>query len=490
MNLVAKEYVAAHDDEQGVLILSQFAGASRELPEALIVNPYDADECATALRDALAMSVDEQRDRMRLMRNIIREFNVYRWAGRMLLDAAAMRQRKRFRDRMLAPSCLILAMTTPLDTPRPARFVRPPPPPLGSDCALFLDIDGTLAEFADLPDAVRIDQEIAVALPRITGELDGAVALITGRAITSADRLFPGLRLPIAGQHGSERRDAAGVIHLHAPVKDTQARLRKLLRGLAKRHPQLLLEDKGATIALHYRTAPQLAALVHRTLRRSLAHGADYAGYELQAGKMLLEVRPEGRDKGTAIDDFMAEAAVRGPPAGVRRRRPHGRARLRGRRAPGRLDDQGRPRSHRRALPPSRLRRREALAAGADQLGGHPFPRHHGHGLTTTRSLDLALIGNGRIGALVDERANIVWCCFPRFDGDPVFCALLDTAPLPQARAACGRSNWSTASSRRSRTLDNTAVLVDAAHRPQRRRRSRSPIARRVSSITDGCTSR
>jgi trehalose 6-phosphate synthase len=104
MNLVAKEYVAAHDDEQGVLILSQFAGASRELPEALIVNPYDADECATALRDALAMSVDEQRDRMRLMRNIIREFNVYRWAGRMLLDAAAMRQRKRFRDRMLAPT--------------------------------------------------------------------------------------------------------------------------------------------------------------------------------------------------------------------------------------------------------------------------------------------------------------------------------------------------------------------------------------------------
>jgi len=102
MNLVAKEYIAAHDDEQGVLILSQFAGASRELPEALIVNPYDADECANALREALAMSKDEQRDRMRLLRNIVREFNVYRWAGRMLLDAAAMHQRKRFRERVLS----------------------------------------------------------------------------------------------------------------------------------------------------------------------------------------------------------------------------------------------------------------------------------------------------------------------------------------------------------------------------------------------------
>ena len=100
MNLVAKEYVATREDERGVLILSQFAGASRELPEALIVNPYDADQCAEALHVALTMPADEQRDRMRLMRNLVREFNVYRWAGRMLLDAAAMRQRKRFRDRI------------------------------------------------------------------------------------------------------------------------------------------------------------------------------------------------------------------------------------------------------------------------------------------------------------------------------------------------------------------------------------------------------
>jgi len=98
MNLVAKEFVAAHDDEQGVLILSQFAGASRELSEALVVNPYDADQCAAALDAALNMPAAEQRDRMRMMRGVVREFNVYRWAGRMLLDAAVMRQRGRFRE--------------------------------------------------------------------------------------------------------------------------------------------------------------------------------------------------------------------------------------------------------------------------------------------------------------------------------------------------------------------------------------------------------
>jgi trehalose 6-phosphate synthase len=93
MNLVAKEFVAARDDEGGVLVLSQFTGAARELPEALIVNPYDADECATALHVALTMPARSSMARMRLMRGLVKQFNVYRWAGRMLLDAAALRRR-------------------------------------------------------------------------------------------------------------------------------------------------------------------------------------------------------------------------------------------------------------------------------------------------------------------------------------------------------------------------------------------------------------
>lgn len=99
MNLVAKEFVAARDDEQGVLILSQFTGAARELPEALIVNPYDTDQCAAALQMALTMPLAERRDRMRLMRGLVAEFNVYRWAGRMLLDAAVMRRHSRVQDK-------------------------------------------------------------------------------------------------------------------------------------------------------------------------------------------------------------------------------------------------------------------------------------------------------------------------------------------------------------------------------------------------------
>ncbi len=93
MNLVAKEFVAARDDEQGVLLLSTFAGASRELLEALIVNPFDATMMSEALLQALTMAPDEQRERMRPMREMVRDNNVYRWAGSMLLDAARLRKR-------------------------------------------------------------------------------------------------------------------------------------------------------------------------------------------------------------------------------------------------------------------------------------------------------------------------------------------------------------------------------------------------------------
>lgn len=100
MNLVAKEYVAARDDERGALVLSQFTGAAHELHEALIVNPYHVEQTAEALYRALNMPEYEQRERMRSMRSLVRDFNVYRWAGRMLLDAARVRQREKLAARI------------------------------------------------------------------------------------------------------------------------------------------------------------------------------------------------------------------------------------------------------------------------------------------------------------------------------------------------------------------------------------------------------
>ncbi len=104
MNLVAKEYIAAREDERGVLLLSQFTGAARELHEALVVNPYHIEQSAEALYRAVTMPEIEQRDRMRSMRSLVKDFNIYRWAGRMLLDAARLRQRERIMTRIHAHS--------------------------------------------------------------------------------------------------------------------------------------------------------------------------------------------------------------------------------------------------------------------------------------------------------------------------------------------------------------------------------------------------
>jgi trehalose-6-phosphate synthase len=104
MNLVAKEFIAARDDAAGVLVLSQFTGAARELHEALIINPYHIEQGAEALFRALTMPPVEQRERMRSMRSLVRNLNVYRWAGHMLLDAARLRQRARVMSKIQSHS--------------------------------------------------------------------------------------------------------------------------------------------------------------------------------------------------------------------------------------------------------------------------------------------------------------------------------------------------------------------------------------------------
>ena len=189
---------------------------------------------------------------------------------------------------------------------------RPSPPPLiVADSAVFLDIDGTLLHLASTPDGVRVDSVVATLLPALAKRLNGALALITGRTLADADRLFPGLALPAAGQHGLVRRAADGSVHSN-PSPFEIGPLRGELASFAGRHAGLLFEDKGTTLALHYRLAPRLASHVHRVVRARVAT-AGGASFRLQAGKAMLDIGPKGRTKGTAIQEYMAE-----PPFGGR----------------------------------------------------------------------------------------------------------------------------------------------------------------------------
>lgn len=183
-------------------------------------------------------------------------------------------------------------------------------PPFAADWAFFLDIDGTLLEHADRPDAVKVD----VAMRRLLADLNegaaGALALISGRSVADIDGLFAPLVLPAAGQHGAERRDASGGMHRHAFDAAPVRRAAERLRAYAAAHPGLVFEDKGQNLALHFRLAPQLEGDASALMEEAVSGLGD--AFELQRGKMVLEIRPGGRDKGSAIAEFMAEPPFRG----------------------------------------------------------------------------------------------------------------------------------------------------------------------------------
>jgi trehalose 6-phosphate phosphatase len=186
--------------------------------------------------------------------------------------------------------------------------LSPPAPQPG--WAYFLDIDGTLVDIADSPAGARLDPALRRLIAALHRCADGAVALISGRSIGDIDRLFPSIRFPAAGQHGIERRDAAGRISRHAFPSGELAWVRQRLGAAAARHPGLLLEDKGLSVALHYRRAPRLAGYAHRLVRSVGARlGAQFA---VQTGKRVVEVKPAGKDKGVAVLEFLQEAPFLG----------------------------------------------------------------------------------------------------------------------------------------------------------------------------------
>jgi len=184
------------------------------------------------------------------------------------------------------------------------------PPALSGEIAIFLDLDGTLLEHERHPQAVSISADLLRLMGDLRLATGGALALISGRSIADIDRLFTPLTLPVAGQHGMERRLASGALRRHAPAADRLLHAATAVELVAAAHPGLLLEDKGMTMALHYRHAPQLQDMLARAMRNIAASLGDE--FTLQEGKFVFELKPSGRDKGTAIVDFMREAPFAG----------------------------------------------------------------------------------------------------------------------------------------------------------------------------------
>lgn len=184
--------------------------------------------------------------------------------------------------------------------PRPA-----PLQPLGD--ALFLDFDGTLAPLVQRPGDTILAISVRRVLIRLRTLLAGRIAIVSGRSLGVIDRMVAIDGFPVAGVHGLERRSASGVMTKVA-ASERIAAIRQEFGALVTRWPQLYLEDKGPSLALHYRMAPDLAPIA----REAAEAAASRHGLSIQTGKMVVEVHEPGPDKGAAVTAFMAEPPFSG----------------------------------------------------------------------------------------------------------------------------------------------------------------------------------
>ena len=179
-----------------------------------------------------------------------------------------------------------------------------------ADWALFLDFDGSIVDIAPTPDAVVVPETLPPLLAALREALGGAVAIVTGRPIAQIDGFLGGAVPAVAGLHGLERRTADGATVPPPPPYGGLPGIRARLERFAAARPGVLVEDKGHSLALHYRLAPSLKDACLDALDAAL--GDDMPGWQIVEGKMVFEARPRGFTKGTAIEAFMGEAPFRG----------------------------------------------------------------------------------------------------------------------------------------------------------------------------------
>lgn len=183
-------------------------------------------------------------------------------------------------------------------------------PAASRDFGLFLDVDGTLVELQETPADVVVGEALKTLLVEVSQRLQGALALVSGRSIETLDALFAPLVFPAAGLHGVERRGASGARRGANYCDPALAGARLALTAFVESHPGTLLEDKGRALALHFRLAPEFETGARHAVSAALRALA--AGYHVQEGKMVLEIKPYGFTKATAIEEFLLEQPFAG----------------------------------------------------------------------------------------------------------------------------------------------------------------------------------
>ncbi|HEY5825670.1 MAG TPA: bifunctional alpha,alpha-trehalose-phosphate synthase (UDP-forming)/trehalose-phosphatase, partial [Cyclobacteriaceae bacterium] len=295
MNLVAKEFVASCADQQGVLILSELAGAANELSEALLVNPLDENELAEAILQALTMDTDVQRRKLELMQKRLKEYTVTSWVNDFLqqLDDVIDRQKK---EKMKFITASVRKGIVKEYKHAQKRN-------------LLLDYDGTLVNFTRLPQEAIPDKRLLNLLARLGSDPDTNLTIISGRDAHVLEEWFGQVPVNLVAEHGASIRRVGEewVVEKHID-QEWKNILKPTFEMFVTRSPGSFIEEKNHTLAWHYRNVdPELGFTRSRELLDNLFHLVRNVHLQVIDGNKVIEVRVAGVDKGAAAKKIVDE---------------------------------------------------------------------------------------------------------------------------------------------------------------------------------------
>ena len=293
MNLVAKEFVASRPDQTGVLILSEMAGAAKEMGEALIVNPFHADDFARALEQALVMPLDEQVKRNQVLQDRLRRYDVNRWAEEFIQTILSSQKTEAARR---ARTLTGRAQVEMIQKYRNSQ-----------QRALLLDYDGTLVPFAESPRSARPDPDLLELITKLASDPANQLAIVSGRSRVDLEEWFGAFPISLIAEHGMWlRHRGADWRVLRTISTDWKERVRPILQLYVDRLPGALLEEKEYSLAWHYRRAdPEQASLRAQELMDDLSAYTRNIDVQVLEGNKVIEIRNTGINKGVASLEWL-----------------------------------------------------------------------------------------------------------------------------------------------------------------------------------------
>jgi trehalose 6-phosphate synthase/phosphatase len=294
MNLVAKEFIASRPDQTGVLILSEMAGAAKEMGEALVINPFHREDFAKALEQALIMPVEEQIRRNKLMQERLRRYNVVRWADDFVQSLLSTQKTEAARRARALAGKVLNTLVQQYH--------------LANRRAMLLDYDGTLVPFAAEPRLAQPDAELMELLTALGSDPANEAVIVSGRPRHTLENWFGGLPVSLIAEHGVWLRNKNSAWRmLKTMTNDWKERVRPILQLFVDRLPGALLEEKEFSLAWHYRRADlEQASLRSKELLDDLAGYTRNIDVQVFEGNKVIEVRNSGINKGTAALEWLS----------------------------------------------------------------------------------------------------------------------------------------------------------------------------------------